>query len=95
VSDADGGNVVITVDGREVRASRGQTVAGVLLAEGQPALRETRREGAPRGLFCGMGICYDCLVTVDGQHNVRACVTYERDGLRVTTQRSSFWDGSR
>ena len=45
------------------------------------------KSGEARGYFCGMGVCQDCLVTVDGVPNVRACVTPVRDRLRVETQR--------
>jgi len=59
-------------------------VATVLLAMGRRAFRRTGN-GAPRGLFCGMGICFDCLVTVDGRPNVRACMTTVQPGMVVET----------
>jgi len=67
-----------------VQAYLGETVAGALLASGQRIWRTTA-QGRPRGLFCGMGICFDCTVTVDGVSNVRACLTPVSDGLEVTT----------
>jgi predicted molibdopterin-dependent oxidoreductase YjgC len=78
-----------TFDGREVLAYEGETVAAALLAAGQRVLRLTGRRGEPRGLFCGMGVCFDCLVQVDGRPNVRACQTPAAEGLRVETQRGS------
>jgi predicted molibdopterin-dependent oxidoreductase YjgC len=75
-----------TFDGREVLAYEGETVAAALLAAGQRVLRLTGRRGEPRGLFCGMGVCFDCLVQVDGRPNVRACQTPAAEGLRVETQ---------
>jgi hypothetical protein len=66
--------VDVVLDGRTVIAYEGDTVAAVLLAEGDVATRTTVG-GAPRGLFCGMGVCFDCLVVVDGIPNMRACVT--------------------
>ena len=54
-----------------------------LIAAGERAFRTTARMDRPRGLFCGMGICYDCLVTIDGQVDQRACVTLARDGMIV------------
>ena len=46
----------------------------------------TTRGGAPRGVFCGMGVCFDCLVVVDGIPNTRACVTWVREGMNVQRQ---------
>jgi predicted molibdopterin-dependent oxidoreductase YjgC len=77
----------ILVDGAEVRAYEGETIAAALLASGHRFTRWTARAGEPRGYFCGMGVCQDCLVTVDGLPNVRACVAPARDGMRVESQR--------
>jgi D-hydroxyproline dehydrogenase subunit gamma len=83
-----GPRVTIELDGTSVEAYEGDTVAAVLLALGEAATRRTVR-GEPRGLFCGMGVCFDCLVVVDGVPNTRACMTWVRDGLRV--QRQDGW----
>lgn len=72
----------ILVDGQPIPARGGQTVAAALLAAGQRVLRYTP-QGAPRGLFCGMGVCFDCLVIVDGQIAQRACLTPVRSGMQV------------
>lgn len=64
---------MIRFDGRPVASRAGQTVAAALTAAGIRSWRTTRR-GAPRGLFCGMGVCQDCLVTIDGRPNQRACM---------------------
>jgi D-hydroxyproline dehydrogenase subunit gamma len=77
--------VTLTIDGRTVNAYQGETVAAVLLAEGHPATRTTPG-GAPRGVYCGMGVCFDCLVVVDGVPNTRACMTWVRPGMDVTRQ---------
>ena len=77
--------VTVTVDGDPVQAFPGETVATVLLALGRQTFRHTDHLHAPRGLFCGMGVCFDCLVTVDGQPNVRACVTPVHAGMVVET----------
>ena len=74
-------NARITVDGREVRATAGVPLGAVLHA--QDAVLRHMPDGAPRGVFCGMGVCFDCLVTVDDRSGVRACVTPVRDGMRV------------
>lgn len=73
-------------DGRSVRVEPGQTVAGALWAAGVRSWRTTRETGAPRGLFCGIGVCFDCLVTIDGTPNQRACLIPARPDMVVTTQ---------
>lgn len=65
----------IYVNGRALPAYRGETVAGVLLAAGIRCFRRTVETGAERGQFCGMGVCYDCLIDHDDQFSVRACMT--------------------
>jgi predicted molibdopterin-dependent oxidoreductase YjgC len=82
---ARGEMLTIEVDGQPVEASAGETVAAVLLAMGRRGFRRTDKGRAPRGLFCGMGVCFDCLVTVDGVPNVRACMTPVRAGMAVDT----------
>jgi predicted molibdopterin-dependent oxidoreductase YjgC len=77
--------LVITVDGKPVQAFAGESVATVLLALGQRAFRHTDRNHEPRGIFCGMGICFDCLVTIDGVENVRACMTLVEEGMTIET----------
>ena len=77
----------VFMDGAEVRAYEGESIAAALAASGRRFTRWTARTGEPRGYFCGMGVCQDCLVTVDGLPNVRACVTPVRDGMRVESQR--------
>lgn len=76
----------ITFDGRSVRALPGQTIGAVLMAAGIRAWRTTRETGRPRGLFCGIGVCFDCLVTVNGEPSRRACLTQAGPGDVVTTQ---------
>lgn len=81
-----GERVRITVDDRAVDCYVGESVAAAMIAEHDDlTLRETA-EGEPRGLFCGMGVCFECLVVVDGVPNTRACMTWVRDGLAVATQ---------
>ena len=78
--------VTVTVDGDPVQAFPGETVATVLLAAGRQTFRHTDHLHAPRGLFCGMGVCFDCLVTVDGRPNVRACMTPVQSGMTIETE---------
>jgi len=81
-----GRELTIYVDGQPVRAYAGETIATVLMANGQRTFRHTTPGHSPRGLFCGMGVCFDCLVTVDTVPNIRACVTQVQDGMRIATQ---------
>ena len=76
--------LTIEVDGQPIEARAGETIATALLAQGRRTLRHTRVKGRPRGLFCAMGICFDCIVTVNGQSSVRACVTTVEPGMQVT-----------
>ncbi|WP_432883369.1 2Fe-2S iron-sulfur cluster-binding protein [Kribbella sp. CA-245084] len=78
--------VDLTVDGHPVTAHAGQTVAAVLLANGRDTWRTTRVHDRPRGTFCGIGACQDCLVTVNGLADVRACQRTIATGDAITTQ---------
>ncbi len=70
-------------DGSPIAALDGETIAAALSAAGIVAFRRAQ-SGAPRGLHCGMGACFDCVVTVDGRIGQRACVTKVTDGMTVT-----------
>ena len=84
--EVERGRVIsITVDGVALPAYEGETIAGALLASGRRAWRHTRH-GQPRGLYCGIGLCFDCLVTVNGTPNVRACLTPVAVGMVVETE---------
>ncbi|MFJ3904880.1 (2Fe-2S)-binding protein [Streptomyces sp. NPDC090025] len=77
---------MITFDGRPLPAREGQSIAAALWAAGILTTRTTRVARAPRGVFCGIGQCFDCLVTVNGRPNQRACLRPARPGDVVTTQ---------
>lgn len=70
-------------EGMEIGAFEGETVAGALLAAGIRTLRHAETGGDPRGLFCGMGVCFECCMMIDGRANIRACMTPVRQGMRV------------
>lgn len=76
--------LTIIVDGVPLTAFTGETVAGALLASGRRAWRRTMH-GHSRGIFCGIGVCFDCLVTVNGVPNVRACLTPVEEGMIIQT----------
>jgi len=73
----------IQVNGNPVTAYPGETIAAVLLANGWRIFRHTPLSGEGRGPVCGMGLCFDCMVTLNGQANVRACVTFAQPGDQV------------
>ncbi len=83
-----GAAISIRVDGAEVLAYEGESVAAALLVSGPLAVRRARG-GVARGVYCAMGVCFECLVIVDGIPNTRACVTWVRDGLEVQGQEGS------
>lgn len=75
--------IELTVDGRPLHAPAGQSVAAALLEHGRQTLRDSPG-GNPRGLYCGIGVCQECRVLVDGVA-VRSCVTAVAAGMQVTT----------
>ncbi|MFI7004621.1 (2Fe-2S)-binding protein [Nocardia sp. NPDC050175] len=79
---------MVTVDGTPVAGVHGQTLATVLLADGRSHWR-TAPNGGPRGVFCGIGVCFDCVATVNGVPDIRLCCRPARDGDSVTTQNRS------
>ena len=76
----------IRLDDEPVTVEPGQTVAAALIASGRRSWRRTRKGGRPRGVFCGIGICFDCLSTINGRPNQRACLVEAQPGDVVTTQ---------
>jgi predicted molibdopterin-dependent oxidoreductase YjgC len=78
--------VSLSVDGRAITARPGDSVAAALLGAGILACRATPVSGAPRAPYCMMGVCFECLVAIDGQGSRQACLVPVRDGMRVETQ---------
>jgi len=83
---ADASSVALTVDGEAIIARATDSVAAALLAAGRSACRETAVSNTPRGPYCLMGVCFDCLVTIDGVGNRQGCLVRVREGMRVETQ---------
>ncbi len=77
--------VRFSFDGAAMDAPRGMTIGAALLAHGVTSWRLTRADARPRGLFCGIGVCFDCLVDVGDERAVRACLMPVRDGDEVRT----------
>jgi predicted molibdopterin-dependent oxidoreductase YjgC len=86
----DAAGLTIWLDGAAIPARTGDSVAVALLAAGVTTTRTTPVSGAPRGPYCMMGACFECLAVVDGRPNVQTCMTAVRDGMRVERQ-----DGAR
>jgi predicted molibdopterin-dependent oxidoreductase YjgC len=77
--------IMFEFDGRSVKAQEGQTIAEALLTNGITTVRKTRN-GADRGVYCAMGVCYECRAIVNGTPNTRTCMTTVTQGCKVTTQ---------
>jgi predicted molibdopterin-dependent oxidoreductase YjgC len=84
----------IIVDSKRIAAVEGEPILAALLAAGIYIARNTEKYNQPRGLYCGIGVCTDCLVTVDGRTNVRSCVTPVRPGMVVWTGRKAGSSGA-
>ncbi|MFK7860984.1 MAG: FAD-dependent oxidoreductase [Granulosicoccus sp.] len=78
-------SLCFTFDGREITAEPGDSIAVALAAAGVVRLGQ-RRSGRARGTFCGMGVCQECLVTVEGQRGQRACMVPVRSAMRVVSE---------
>jgi D-hydroxyproline dehydrogenase subunit gamma len=84
---ADTALVTLTIDSEVITARPTDTVAAALLAAGHAACRETAVSKTPRGPYCLMGVCFDCLVMIDGVGNRQGCLVRVREGMHVETQR--------
>ncbi len=78
--------VKVRFEDKDIMAPAGQTVAAVLLAAGIGSCRETPVSGEARGPYCMMGVCFECLVVIDGEPNQQACMTYVREGMSIERQ---------
>ncbi|MGN0438935.1 MAG: (2Fe-2S)-binding protein [Lachnospiraceae bacterium] len=78
--------VTFTYNGKEVTGYEGEPIAAALKAAGLMVHRYTKKEHKPRGIFCAIGRCTDCVMVVDGVPNVRTCVTPLKEGMQVKTQ---------
>ena len=84
--DDSGETIQLKVDGKPIRARAGDTVASAMLAAGIDRFRTTPVTESPRAPYCLMGVCFDCLVTVDGVGSRQACLVPVREGMAVETQ---------
>jgi sarcosine oxidase subunit alpha len=74
----------IFINDRKFQACEGQTIAAVMISNGIKFYQQSL-DGSPRGLYCGIGHCFSCMVRVDGQDHIRACVTMAKPGMVVET----------
>ena len=81
--------LTLQIDGRTITAFEGDTLAVALLAAGVDVFRHTPVSGQPRAPLCLMGVCFDCLVRLDGRANVQACMVPVRAGMQVSLQRGA------
>lgn len=75
--------ITIFVNGHKIVAYRGETVHAALLAAGYQVLRKSKSGVEARGIFCGMGVCYDCLVSINAKPNQRACMNEVEDRMEI------------
>ena len=87
LTEARHAELTILVDGVATPARPGDSVAAAMLAAGHVECRTTPISNSPRGPYCLMGVCFECLVTIDGIGNRQGCMTPVREGMRVETQR--------
>jgi len=85
LTDARRPALTVVIDGVVAHAQEGDSVAAALLAAGYLACRTTAVSGIPRAPYCLMGVCFDCLITIDGVGNCQACLIPARDGMRIET----------
>jgi hypothetical protein len=81
--------VAIVIDGRPCTARVGDSVAAAMLAAGRVACRTMAMTGAARGPYCMMGVCFDCLVVIDGRQDQQGCLVPVADGMEIETQRGA------
>lgn len=85
-TDAGSKTITIYYEDRPIAAREGEPIAAALAAAGIRVHRTTEKTHEPRGVYCAMGRCTDCMMIVDGEPNVRTCITPVRDGMRVQVQ---------
>ncbi len=78
--------VRIVVNGQHFELPEGQSVWSALALSGQRVTRKAALSGADRSAYCGMGVCFECMVEIDGQPNQQACLRQITDGMTITTQ---------
>ena len=81
-----GRTVTFQFDGKQMQGCEGEPVAIALKSNGVMIHRYTEKQHEPRGMFCAIGRCTDCVMIIDGRPNVRTCITPLQEGMTVQTQ---------
>ena len=81
-----GSKVTFYYNGQEMEGYAGEPIAAALMAAGVKVHRHTAKRNQPRGVYCAIGRCTDCVMVVDGEPNVRTCITPLKEGMKVETQ---------
>ncbi|MGL4528756.1 MAG: (2Fe-2S)-binding protein [Beijerinckiaceae bacterium] len=87
LNDAEASDVTVFLEGVALKAESGESLAAVILRAPEPWTRTTPVSESPRAPYCMMGVCFECLVEVDGRASVQSCLTPVRDGMQVKRQR--------
>jgi len=82
--------VRIEIDGEVIGAFEGEPIAAALIANGIRVFRYTRKREEPRGIYCAIGQCSDCVMIVNGVPNVRTCITSVEDGMKIERQKFEY-----
>ena len=85
IADADSERIAVLIDGSAFEGRQGDSIATVLLLAGKIGCRRSFVSGEPRGPYCMMGVCFECLVSVDGVDGLQACMIPIRRGMRIET----------
>ncbi|WP_025596835.1 2Fe-2S iron-sulfur cluster-binding protein [Burkholderia sp. WSM2230] len=88
MSESGRARIRVSIDGVAIEVDAGTTVAAALVLAGASSGTRVSVRGEPRAAFCGMGVCQECRVTIDGRAHALACQTLCRDGQRVRTQKA-------
>ena len=84
----------ILVDGEKIFAYEGETIGAALMAAGRRTFRYTNKYEQPRGLYCGIGLCQECRMVINGVPNIQACQTFATPGCQVETQQGNTNSGT-
>ena len=89
LDERDTDTVTVEIEGEPVEVPAGASVAAAVLARGLIPTRSTPVSGRPRAPFCMMGVCFDCLMEIDGRPNRQACMVPVREGMRIRRQQGA------
>lgn len=81
------GTVEVILNDQKVQVTQGITVAAMVLTQNMQYTRTTPLSNSQRAPYCMMGVCYDCLMIIDGKANQRACATYVKEGMQIERQK--------